>query len=466
MYNDTLKPFGNKSNPFNSICQDDSFYYVIGGVNNAIVKLNKQGGVVNKKAYYHYPSFYFQAYPYNSVVLSNNQIVSCAIATDTFNNNNAVVLSVDKFTLDTLWFKMYNHPDTLAASQTGAMVFNGLTAIKATPDGGYILTGNYNKDCITGKIRSYLLKIDSVGNMEWRRTYNSYYTFFDVEIASDSGYFVPCTFNNVAPLKLIKLNKNGVYKWSADVNSNSNPSYPMSISVFNNLVTVSSAYWYDLTNNLRAITVAKVDADLRTVIWEKNYYTFHSFECLSLHQAMGVETLSNGDIIVSGTAIENSMKGVILKLNSNGDSLWTKTYNYSPLNNYDCQLNDLIVTDDGGFMGVGFLSDQGGSGWTAWMFKTDANGVIGWEKTMAELAEVKVYPNPARDFTNIEFGSNLNKEVSIKVYNSLGQLVLQKNLNQGASLIKLDLEAYKSGVYFIEIVGKDGVLGSGTFVKE
>ncbi len=399
MFNDTIQSFGT----LNSVCQDDSFYYVIGGLNNSILKIDKQGSIVEKRKFT-YSGFYFQAFSYNSVVLNGSSIVSCGQANDTTNKVTGVVVSVDKHSLDTLWFKNYESPDT-----NGAYQFSENTAIKTTPDGGYIVTGNFHDNSVS-KSRSYLMKIDSVGGVEWRRTYNNYYTFFDIEVASDSGYFVPSGLNGTNALQLVKFDSQGVYQWKVGVTSNVNAGYPMSVTIHDdNFAILGFNYLYDISNFLSAVVVAKVDLNTKSLLWEKNYYTFHSFECLTLHQAMGVETLPNGDIIVSGTAIENSMKGVILKLNSNGDSLWTKTYNYSPLNSYDCQLNDLIVCDDGGFMGVGFLSDQGGSGWTAWMFKTDSNGVVGFEnpKEKGKSEKLKVWPNPSKDYTTISITQTL-----------------------------------------------------------
>ena len=311
------------------------------------------------------------------------------------------------------------------------------------------------------------MKIDSVGNVEWRRTYVSYYTFFDIEIAPDSGYYVPSGLNGTNALQLVKFSKDGVYQWKVSVTTNSMAGYPVEATLQGaNYAIVAYNYLYDVTNFYSAVSVSKIDLIAKSIVWEKIYYTYNTFECISLHQAMGVETLSDGSIIVSGTAKNYGHDAVILKLNSNGDSLWCKSYDFAP-DPWDCQLNDLIITDDGGFMGVGFFSDQG-SGWTAWMFKTDENGVIGFETNEGRnnKAEVKSYPNPARDNTTIELSEYLTNTAALKVYNSLGQLVLQRPLNKGEKAIKLDLKGFEAGVYFFEVVEEDGVLGSGKFVRE
>jgi len=455
MFTDTIHNYGQ----MNGVCQDDSFYYVIGGINNSVLKIDKQGNIVKKRKY-SYPGLYFQAFPYNSVVLENNTIVSCGQAKDTSNKVTGIVVCVDKYSLDTLWFRNYQSPDSVGVYQ-----FSENTAIKSVPQGGYIVTGNYHNN-ITGNLRSFLMKIDSVGNVEWRRVYNSYYTFFDIEVAADSGYFVPSGFNGTNALQLVKFNKNGIYEWKVGVTTNNMAGYPIEATLDGpNYAIVAFNYLYDVSSYSSAVSVSKVDLNTKSILWEKVYYTYKSFDCISLHQAMGVETLPNGDIIVSGTANRYGHDAVILKLNSNGDSLWCKSYDFEP-DTWSCQLNDLIVTDDGGFMGVGFFSDQN-SGWTAWMFKTDANGTIGWDtSTPLSTPEVKVYPNPASEFVNIEFANKLSQDAELKIYNSLGQLVLRNKIIKGKQTCRLDIAHFNSGVYFFEIVSNTVVLGSGKFLVE
>ena len=468
-FNDTLRPFGPGGDGFAKVIEDSNSYYALSFLNSTVgqypylLELDNYGSILNEKMYID-TNYNYAIYPYNSMVLKDSVLLFCGQTWNDSIGNLGFVFAINKYTLDTLWTKTYTHPDTLIA-QTAQDVFSVLTAIKPTPGGGYILTGNYNKDCITGNLRSFLMKIDSVGNVEWRRTYDNFYTFFDIEVAPDSGYYVPSTYNG-NDIYLTKFDKNGAFEWKIQSNSNSYDSYPADISILDNQnVVISSTFWYDVVNYKRAITVTKINMISKTVVWENNYFPYYNFKCVSMHQAMGVEILPGGDIIVSGTAKNYGHDAVILKLNSNGDSLWCKSYDFDP-DPYDCQLNDLIITDDGGFMGVGFFSDQSGPGWTAWMFKTDANGTIGFENPKFEGSGIKVFPNPAHDYTIIELPENLKNPAELKVYNSHGQLVFQKSLNNGEKAIKLALQGFDKGIYFFEIMGGGGVWGSSRFVKQ
>ncbi len=58
----------------------------------------------------------------------------------------------------------------------------------------------------------------------------------------------------------------------------------------------------------------------------------------------------------------------------------------------------------------------------------------------------EIYPNPAKDYVNIEIGQNDSAE--LKIYNSLGALVLEKILSGGLNRLEVD---FASALYLIEV---------------
>jgi hypothetical protein len=424
--------------------------------------MDNQGNELLKTTYFD-TTVDYHADPYNSMVINKNELITCLIMDNVSQYEvKSKVISVDKHTLDTLWTKTYPHPDT-ASIMSSADKYSTLTAIKATPDNSYILTGNY---MTAGNERSYLMKIDSVGNILWTKTYNSYYTFFSLQIAPDSGFYIPCTYNGYM-LKILKVDKNGNYKWDENINSNPNPTYPLAVALQQNgNIAVTSSFWYDLTNNLRGITVSSINPITKSLVWEKNYILYENLAGITLHQAMGLEILPDGSFIVSGTVQKDGgRKGFIFKLNSNGDSLWTKTYDFGThYNNNDrCQLNDLISTDDGGFFGVGFFWDKTSND-VAWMFKTDANSIVGFENSKFESSMFNAYPNPATDFVKIEFNSQKSNILNYKIYNSQGKMVLSEIVLTNDFTV--NIKDFASGVYFIEATTSSGERVVEKFVKE
>ncbi|RLD45920.1 MAG: hypothetical protein DRI86_04655 [Bacteroidetes bacterium] len=475
MFNDTLKPFGEGGYDFACVTQDDSFYYALGGVNNyepywsnMIVKYDKNFNIVNKQKYIDI-AWRYANYPYNTIVVNEKQILTCP---QVFNDSATFgkIMSIDKYSLDTLWTKIITHPDTIIANQPNSGQFSDLTSIKQTLDGGYILTGNYNKNCITANLRSFLLKIDSIGNVEWRRTYPNISYLYDIELTPNGGYIV---INKNWGTIIVELDSIGNIIWQQKINTdtiNANVS-DMSYSGNNTFVGIVK---YIKNGNISypeyGLIVFKINISTKQIIWQKKYNIYKSLKCVGLHQAMGVETLSDGSIIVNGTVIKygTDYSAFILKLNTNGDSLWTKTYCYKNSNISRSQLNDLMACDDGGFLGVGFYSAQAGGVSTAWMFKTDANGLVGWEspKPKGKSEIFKVWPNPARDYVNIEFAKNLKQESEIIIYNSLGQRVKTLILQKQQLEKEIHLQGFKTGIYYFELRANNSIIGTGKFIKE
>lgn len=74
------------------------------------------------------------------------------------------------------------------------------------------------------------------------------------------------------------------------------------------------------------------------------------------------------------------------------------------------------------------------------------NGTLG--VVANETKELLVYPNPTNDFATIQLPNSI-ENASIFVYNSLGQIVLGKNISKSNS--KISLELLETGVYLYKI---------------
>lgn len=83
------------------------------------------------------------------------------------------------------------------------------------------------------------------------------------------------------------------------------------------------------------------------------------------------------------------------------------------------------------------------------------------DKTTADVQSFsidKVYPNPVKDYVNIDFRSNASGPIEVSLINILGTEVKKWNefsLNQGDQKIKLDLSEFKSGVYILKVTRQD-----------
>ena len=67
-----------------------------------------------------------------------------------------------------------------------------------------------------------------------------------------------------------------------------------------------------------------------------------------------------------------------------------------------------------------------------------------------DLANLSVYPNPAKNTLNVSFTSEINK---VELFNVLGQKVIAKDLN--ATSTQLDISSLTSGAYFVKVTAGD-----------
>jgi len=66
--------------------------------------------------------------------------------------------------------------------------------------------------------------------------------------------------------------------------------------------------------------------------------------------------------------------------------------------------------------------------------------------------ESNIFPNPATDEVNISFDQNLEGDIQIAVVNSIGQVIYRQTwIDFNTRNIKLDVNEYKDGIYYIKI---------------
>jgi len=428
-----------------------------------IVKIDDFGNELDKLIYKD-PRGRLGTYPNQGMVeTSDSNIVICTnILYDSSHTWSGYLIKIDT-NLDTLWTKVYDLPANLAGCATGTNTISVFTAIKETPDKGFIIAGNYYMYCVNNQTnqRGFLLKVDSLGNVEWWKVYNDVLHLYDIELADDGGYVM---LNGYIYNQFTKLDSVGNIQWQI-ISDTYAGGWAVAGDIApcgNNEFIVAKTFENSLGEN--GIHTYKINITNHQIIWDTTYNLFYNVQSVSLHQVLGVEVNQIGDIVVWATAhvVESKGKrGAILKLNSQGDSLWAKYIVTDSITLLwdDLQLNDLIITDDGGFMGVGYQWFGNSGQVMAWLFKTDANGVIGWEKMVTELAEVKVYPNPAYDYINIEFKSPTKGALDLTIYNSVGKMAKSYQLSENREQNRINISDLESGIYFCEITQNGEILG-------
>ncbi len=125
--------------------------------------------------------------------------------------------------------------------------------------------------------------------------------------------------------------------------------------------------------------------------------------------------------------------------------------------------DDLIQMNDGSFMIVGWINVlQDPDGYTSWLMRTDSDGNLttSIDEFSQIRSDIKLYPNPTCDYINVEFGELTNKVTALKIYNSLGQLVLSTS-----KVNSIDFSFFDEGLYYLVIELENNVIVSESFVK-
>ena len=87
---------------------------------------------------------------------------------------------------------------------------------------------------------------------------------------------------------------------------------------------------------------------------------------------------------------------------------------------------------------------------------TFASGVI----EISINNDLILYPNPTNEQLTIDFTTNAT---SIKVYNMLGELIIEKKITDDQSAVQLSVCNYKVGTYNVQLYKQDGSVIHKTF---
>jgi hypothetical protein len=451
--------------------RDTPYYY---NQSPALIRLNSQGNILNQRLYLDTTHYYYFS-PANSLVAASDS--TFVMAGYRWNNTNGVcpfLMRVDS-NLDTICTRVFSHPDTLAASIPGAHIVNKFTCIRETWDKGFILSGYYNPGCnTTNTERSYLLKLDSLFNVQWIKKYSNVGISFNVETTADSGYY----FVSMSQVNQIyKYDKYGNLEWQ--VNTNLSPPFvgssgPVDLKVYNhNTLYVASGYWVEPVYGRRGFLLSKVDIPTRSVVWEKYFIMFNHNKCLTLDQHIRLLIATDSNLIVCANSLMPnpldssviSHKGIIAKLSPNGDSLWARHLGYGDFQ-YNNQINDIIMTNDGGFMMIGIFADwhPGIMYEDAWIVKTDSLGcdtpgchLIGVEELKIRNEKLEIFPNPFGAEMQVELPEEFGDGMLV-MYDVQGRRVVEADAPAGYAQGSFTVQTghLMPGVYLVELAGKDG----------
>lgn len=232
--------------------------------------------------------------------------------------------------------------------------------IKKTHNGGYIISG-YSRSFVVGDNRSFLLKINSVGDLEWLNYYSDSLInhSYDVIETIDSGYvFVGNIINPFTQNNIVKTDGTGNVLWSYTYNGNiagSRPPHVLQTSDTGLVIQTGSSSLIKLNNS-------------GFIQWSKTYTTGIS----------DVKQTSDGGFILTGGfgPGPNNYTIALIKTDSIGDVMWAKAL--LPIINISSSFEHVIQTPDNGFAVL--FNEIDASINKINLVKTNSTGIIQWTK--------------------------------------------------------------------------------------
>jgi len=281
----------------------------------------------------------------------------------------AVIILVANFVSaqppDTLWTKTYGGNN----EEEGYGVYQ-------TSDGGYILTGE-TYSYSAGQADVYLVKTNIDGDTLWTKHYGGIQIDYGYSVKEtiDGGYIVTGFTSSFGlggyNFYLIKTDNNGDTLWTKTYGGQDNDyAYEVHQTLDNGFIIVGETVSY---GNGSQVLLVKTDVSGDT-LWTKTYGGSGNEQGYSVKQ-----TTDGGYIITGGTTSYGygNTDVWLIKTNSNGDTLWTKTFG-GTMGDFG---RSVQLTNDNGFIIAGYTNSLGPETYDYYLVKTNANGDTLWTHT-------------------------------------------------------------------------------------
>lgn len=229
----------------------------------------------------------------------------------------------------------YSVPDTLWTKEYGGSGHDHFRSVQETSDGGYIAVG-HTRSFGAGFWDVYLVKINHLGDTTWTRTFGG----TDI----DKGYCVQQTFDDgyiiAGATRSFGAGNYDFYVIKTDGNGNS--------------------------------------------VWTRTLGGVAADEARFVRQ-----TMDGGYVVIGWTTsmTEEPADIYLVKLDTNGNTVWTRTYGGNDEDKGYC----VQPTLDGGLILAGYTESYGAGGSDFYLIKTDMIGAVEWTHTYGGSADDEAY---------------------------------------------------------------------------
>ena len=434
-------------------------YYLLSGSSSGgefFLKVDSLGNF-SKTVYTHYYRRYF---PYLVGQKKDGNYVYILHSWDGFPEDPRSFRFV--ITDDDLNIKSEVRYDSLGTNAEDPLLYD----MEATSDNGVLIIGNYSVTFGNPDVRAYrniLLKVDSLGEVEWVKRYNMTpgqrylgYLFENIEKLGKDNYLIAGNYSSSptdAPNPseksqgfVFKINSNGDSLWlKKDSGITKNIFYGKYDD--DNYLLIKNCYktaenYYD--RKVDSIKYVKIDSNgvekHVSMLFIKDINEKPSY--LSMYVKTNREfILVNNEEGESGNEYSR-----LLCYDEQGNLLWSS-------NEINYAIRELAETQDGGLV---MRATTFNYPYINYLIKSD--GITGIEnqpqKIPAKYILYQNYPNPFNPVTEIKFNIPESGNTKLVVYNTLGEKVktlVDDYLPAGEHKVNFDAGELPSGIYFYKL---------------
>jgi hypothetical protein len=252
-------------------------------------------------------------------------------------------------------------------------------SIIQTTDGGFAIAG-YTFSFASGYEDIYIVKLNSSGAIQWTRTIGGIGNEIALSIiqTTDGGYAVGGWTNSFgtdyADYYILKLDTVGTLQWNRTIDR---ADYDYGISVVQTTDGGFALAGVSATGGVFSsdIYIVKLNAS-GTYQWSKTYGGSADEVAYSIIQT------TDGGLVAAGYTDSYGLGGnnfYILKLDASGTLQWSRTVGGSGPNG---QAYSIILTTDGGFALAGVTEAFGAGSYDMHIVKLNAGGTLQWTRTV------------------------------------------------------------------------------------
>jgi len=281
------------------------------------------------------------------------------------NNPDAYLVKINS-NGNLLWTKTYGGTDN-----------DYVSFVQQTSDGGYIIAG-ITLSFGAGNYDLYLIKTNSSGNISWQRTYGGTeqenLLFNSVRQTNDGGYVIAGYTKSFGAgnfdVYLIKTKTNGDTLWTKTYGGiNDDVASTALQTTDGGYIIVGKTVSFGIGIDIYLI---KTDSN-GNLLWNK------TLGGIGQDEGYDIQSTPDGGYIITAQTHSFGAGGsdiCIIKIDSNGNALWTKTYGGTGFE----QGYTSLQTGDGGYI-ISARTESFSSSPDFYLIKTDSAWVPMWSKT-------------------------------------------------------------------------------------